>query len=110
MSDLQNFHQFRATAPAALLSAPLFDEQLSNVITNREKIICLIRPTNDVDTYITQALEDFFAKAEPSANASVFPPEVVPAIVSSLGNYDLMITSPDFHHRNCFLLRIYKTS
>ena len=71
-----------------------------------KKIICLIRPTDDVDTNIKQALKDFIAKAKPHANASVFYPEVAPAIVSSLGSNHLMITSPDFHNRNCFPLCI----
>ena len=68
--------------------------------------ICLIRPTVDVDTYIKQTLEDFFAIAQSLANASEYQPKVVPALVSSLGNYHLMITFLDFHHRDCFTLRI----
>ena len=55
---------------------------------------------------IKQAIEDFFAKSEPNANSNVFLSEVVLTSVSSLGSYHLMITSPDFHHLNCFLLRI----
>ena len=85
---------------------------MSNSLTSfqsektKKQILCLIRPTDDVDTNIKQALEDVFEKAESNANASVFPSEVVSAIAFSLGNYYLMITSPDYHHRNCLPLRI----
>ena len=83
MSDLQSPQQVSTTAPSALLSAPLSDEQLSNVITNwnnKKQITYFIRPPDDVDTNIKQALEEFFAKAEPNAYASAFRPEVVPVM------------------------------
>ena len=97
------------TAPAALPSDPLSDDKLPNVVKNskqKENIVCLTRTTVDVDINVKQATEDFFAKSEFKASARIFPPEVIPEIVSSLDKIHLMKTSPGYHHRICFTLRI----
>ena len=92
MSELHNSRSDRVAAPADLPPDPLSEQQLSYVPTkqkNNKEIISLIFQKEDVDTNVTQTIEDSSQKSEPMAVQASFCHEIVPIILFLQSSYHL---------------------